>query len=79
MWRPGPPSWELGTGLTIQPHKKVIVEKPQRGGQGPIWAVETYDDDGDDDKCLIGYDIVSYSIKMGDLTLVIQYYCHKNT
>jgi hypothetical protein len=53
----------LGAGLTIQPRKKVIVAKPQRGGQGPIWAVEAYDDD--DDKCLIGYGIVSYSIKNG--------------
>jgi hypothetical protein len=40
----------LGAGLTIQPHKKVIVTKPQRGGQGPIWAVEPYDDDDDDDE-----------------------------
>jgi hypothetical protein len=35
----------LGAGLTIQPRKKVIVTKHQRGGQGPIWAVEPYDDD----------------------------------
>jgi hypothetical protein len=39
----------LGTGLTIQPCKKVIVTKPQRGGQGPNWAVEPYYDDDDDD------------------------------
>jgi hypothetical protein len=39
----------LGAGLTIQPWKKVIVTKPhQRGGQGPDWAVEMYDDDDDD-------------------------------
>jgi hypothetical protein len=40
-----PPVWGLGAGLTIQPRKKVIVKKPQRGGQGPNWAVEPYDDD----------------------------------
>jgi hypothetical protein len=39
----------LGAGLTIRPCKKVIVKKPQRGGQGPNWAVESYDDDDDDD------------------------------
>jgi hypothetical protein len=39
----------LGAGLTIQPHKKDTVTKPQRGGQGLIWAVEPYDDDDDDD------------------------------
>jgi hypothetical protein len=38
----------LGTGLTIQPRKKVIVKKPQRAGQGLNWAVEPYDDDDDD-------------------------------
>jgi hypothetical protein len=27
---------------------KVIVTKPQRGGQGPTWAVEPYYDDDDD-------------------------------
>jgi hypothetical protein len=48
-WRPGPPGWGLGAGLTIQPRKKVTVTKPQSGGQGPIWAVEPYDDDDDDD------------------------------
>jgi hypothetical protein len=39
----------LGAGVTIQPCKKVIVTKPQRGGQGPTWAVEPYGDDDDDD------------------------------
>jgi hypothetical protein len=40
----------LGAGLTIQPCKKVIVTKPQkRGGKGPNWAVEPFDDDDDDD------------------------------
>jgi hypothetical protein len=34
----------LGAGLTVQPCKKVIVKKPQRGGQGLNWAVEPYDD-----------------------------------
>jgi hypothetical protein len=35
----------LGTGLTNQPCKKVIVTKPHWGGQGPNWAAEPYDDD----------------------------------
>jgi hypothetical protein len=35
----------LGAGLTIQPCKKVIVTKSQKGDQGPNWAVEPYDDD----------------------------------
>jgi hypothetical protein len=35
----------LRVGLTIQPCKKVTITKPQRGGWGPIWAVEPYDDD----------------------------------
>jgi hypothetical protein len=35
----------LGAGLTIEPRKKVIVTKPQRGGQGRNWAVKPYDDD----------------------------------
>jgi hypothetical protein len=39
----------LGAELTIQPWKKVIVTKPQWGGQGPNWAVEPYDDDDDGD------------------------------
>jgi hypothetical protein len=40
----------LGGGLTIQPCKKVIVTKPQkRGGQGPTWSVEPYDNDDDGD------------------------------
>jgi hypothetical protein len=34
----------LGAGLTIQPCKKVIVLKPQKG----YWAVEPYNDDEDD-------------------------------
>jgi hypothetical protein len=38
----------LGAGLTIQTRKKVIVTKPQTGGQGPI-SVEDDDDDDDDD------------------------------
>jgi hypothetical protein len=42
----------LGVGVTIQPCKKVIVTKPQRGGQGPNWAVEPYDDD--DNKLMFG-------------------------
>jgi hypothetical protein len=45
MQRPGPPDWGLGAGLRIHPYKSVIVTKPQRGGQGPNWAVEPYDDD----------------------------------
>jgi hypothetical protein len=36
-------------GLVLQLCKKVIVTKPQRGGHGPVWAVEQYDDDDDDD------------------------------
>jgi hypothetical protein len=47
MQRPGSTGWGLGAGLTIQPCKKVIVKKPQIGGQGPNWAVEPYDDDDD--------------------------------
>jgi hypothetical protein len=43
--RPGPPGWGWGAGLTIQPRKKVIVTKLQRGGHDPIWAAEPYDDD----------------------------------
>jgi hypothetical protein len=40
----------LVVGLTIQPCKKVIVKKtPKKGGQGPYWAVEPYDDDDDDE------------------------------
>jgi hypothetical protein len=35
----------LGVGLTIQPCKKVLLRNPKRGGQGPNWAVEPYDDD----------------------------------
>jgi hypothetical protein len=33
----------------MQPRKRVIVKKPQKGGQGLIWALEPYDDDVDDD------------------------------
>jgi hypothetical protein len=34
----------------MQPCKKVIVKKPQRGGgQSPNWAVQPYDYDDDDD------------------------------
>jgi hypothetical protein len=29
----------------MQPRKKVIVTNPMRGGQGPTWAVQPYDDD----------------------------------
>jgi hypothetical protein len=37
-----------GAGLTIQPRKKgYCYETPKRGGQGPNWAVEPYDDDDD--------------------------------
>jgi hypothetical protein len=45
--RPGPPSWGLSAGLTIQPHKKVIVKKFQQklGGQGPNLDVEPYGGD----------------------------------
>jgi hypothetical protein len=32
----GPPGWGLGTGLTVQPCKKVIVTKPQKGRSGPV-------------------------------------------
>jgi hypothetical protein len=39
----------LGAGLTIQPRKKFIVTKLQKGRPGPNWAVEPYDDDDDDD------------------------------
>jgi hypothetical protein len=35
----------LGAGLTIQPRKKIIVTNPIRGGLGPNWAVDPYDDD----------------------------------
>jgi hypothetical protein len=38
----------LGTGVTIQPCKKVIVVKPHKGRPGLYWAVEPYDDDDDD-------------------------------
>jgi hypothetical protein len=34
----------LGAGVTIQPCRKIIVEKPKKGGQGPNWAVESYDE-----------------------------------
>jgi hypothetical protein len=39
-------SSSLGVGrwTKIQLRKKVTVTKPQRGGQGPIWAVEPYDE-----------------------------------
>jgi hypothetical protein len=43
----------LGAGLTIQPCKKVIVKKPQRGGQDSTWAVEPYYDYDDDDEELL--------------------------
>jgi len=43
------PGGIAGPPCTIQPCKKVIVTKPQRGGQGPNWGVEPYDDDDDDD------------------------------
>jgi hypothetical protein len=46
--RLGPPGWGLGAALTIQPRKRLLLRKPKRGGQGPIWAVELYDDDYDD-------------------------------
>jgi hypothetical protein len=39
----------LGAGLTIYPCKKFNVTKSQRGGQGPNWSVQPYDDDDDDD------------------------------
>jgi hypothetical protein len=36
----------MGAVLTIQPRKKVTVTKFQKtGGQGPIRAVEPYDDE----------------------------------
>jgi hypothetical protein len=27
-----------------------LLRNPKRGGQGPIWAVQPYDDDDDDDE-----------------------------
>jgi hypothetical protein len=45
---PGPPGWGVGRRLTIQPCKKLLLRNPKRGGQGPIWYVEPYDDDDDE-------------------------------
>jgi hypothetical protein len=33
--RHGPPGWGLGAGVTIQPLKRVIVKKPQKGRPVP--------------------------------------------
>jgi hypothetical protein len=43
----------LGAGLTIHSYKKFNVTKSQRGGQGPNWSVQPYDDDDDGDDILI--------------------------
>jgi hypothetical protein len=37
----------LVAGLTIQPLKRLWLRNTNRGGQGPYWAVELYDDDDD--------------------------------
>jgi hypothetical protein len=33
----------LGAGLIIQPVKRLLLRNPNRGGQGPNWAVQPYD------------------------------------
>jgi hypothetical protein len=59
----------LGAVLTIQPRKKVIVRNPNRGGQGPNWAVELYDDD---DTSVLKLDLISTILKLAlALSLVV--------
>jgi hypothetical protein len=38
-------SSRLGAGLTTSPVKRLLLRNPMRGGQGPNWAVQPYDDD----------------------------------
>jgi hypothetical protein len=41
----------LGAGLTIKPRKKrLLLRNPIKGGQGPKWAVEPYDDDDEEEE-----------------------------
>jgi hypothetical protein len=43
----GPPGWGFGSGVP-KTVKRLLLRNPIRGGQGPNWAAEPYDDDDDE-------------------------------
>jgi hypothetical protein len=45
------------------PVKSYCYETLNWGGQDPIWAVEPYDDDDDDLKCIINYEFPCFDTK----------------
>jgi hypothetical protein len=69
-------SFRLGVGRWTNNVKRLLLRNPKRGGQGPYWAAEPYDDDDDDSIPLI---LSACKILMTVITNVAAHLCKSNT